>query len=56
MDFKPKTYRIFSVLSILLEISVSAKSTRSFCQKLVWQKNSGGSYYILFLLMIKTTF
>ena len=23
---------------------MSAKSTRSFCQKLVWQKNSGGSY------------
>ena len=23
---------------------MSTKSTRSFCQKLVWQKNSGGSY------------
>ena len=26
---------------------MSTKSTRSFCQKLVWQKNSGGSYILL---------
>ena len=26
---------------------MSLKSTRSFCQKLVWQKNSGGSYIIV---------
>ena len=25
---------------------MSTKSTRSFCQKLVWQKNSGGSFYL----------
>ena len=29
---------------------MSTKSTRSFCQKLVWQKNSGGSYKFVALI------
>ena len=48
IDFKPKTYRISSVWSILLEIShfrclCQLKVLDHFAKKLILQKNSNGS-------------